>query len=192
VGDAICTTAVVIPADSGRKLVKLARRTLEGVIQGEKEDVQNPWDPILYGSDYGAFVTLWKNGALRGCVGTLWPDDPLFETVAAMTRAAAQCDPRFSPVTSAELAEIRISVSLLSPLTPVDDPTMLRVGDHGLYVENGHKRGVLLPQVAVEQGWDMQEFLRQTCRKGHLAEDAWQKPDTKVACFTTHVIEEEP
>lgn len=191
-GEAICTTEVDIPADSGRELVQLARRTLERITRGEQEDVRDIRDPILYGSEYGAFVTLWKNGALRGCIGTLWPDDPLFETVSAMTRAAAQRDPRFSPVTSNELAEIRISVSLLSPLTPVDDPMTLRVGDHGLYVENGHKRGVLLPQVAVEQGWDMQEFLRQTCRKGHLAEDAWQKPDTKVACFTTHVIEEEP
>jgi len=186
------TVAVDIPADTGRELVRLARRTLEGVIRGENEYVGDAPDSILQRSDYGAFVTLWKNGSLRGCVGTLSPDDPLFETVAAMTKAAARSDSRFPPVTADELADIRISVSLLSPLTRVDDPTMLRVGDHGLCVENGHNRGVLLPQVAVEQGWDMQEFLRQTCRKGHLAEDAWRKPDTRVACFTTHVIEEEP
>jgi len=149
--------------------------------------VPEAWDQL------GAFVTLRrKDGALRGCVGSILPGEPLSVTVSEMTRAAALDDPRFPPVTSDEVADLRISISLVFPLARLEDPAMLRIGEHGLYIENGLRCGVLLPQVPVEQGWDSLEFLSQTCRKANLAENAWQEPETKISCFTTHVIEEEP
>lgn len=184
---------VGIPPDAGRALVQLARQTLAETANGEEGRVGDIAHAVLRGSDFGAFVTLRrKDGALRGCVGRILAEEPLFETIVEMTRAAALDDPRFSPVTAEEIADIRISISLVSPLSPMDDPTMLRIGEHGLYIENGLRRGVFLPQVPVEQGWDRQEFLNQTCRKANLAEDAWREPETRVACFTTQVIEEEP
>ena len=183
---------VDIPPDAGRALMQLARRTLAETARAENDTVGDIEHPVLRGSDFGAFVTLRrKDGALRGCVGRILAEEPLFKTIMEMTRAAALDDPRFPPVGAEEIADIRISISLVSPLSPLDDLAMLRIGEHGLYIENGFRRGVFLPQVPVEQGWDKQEFLSQTCRKANLAEDAWREPETRIACFTTQVIEEE-
>ena len=177
-----------------RPLVQLSRQTLESSTDGGSVPMGDVvGHPSLEGLDLGAFVTLRRgDGALRGCMGCILPEEPLPETVVQMTRAAALDDPRFAPVSRDEVADIRISISLVFPLAPLHDPALLRIGEHGLYIQNGLRRGVLLPQVPLEQGWDTLEFLSQTCLKAKLAEDAWREPETKVACFTTRVIEEEP
>lgn len=122
----------------------------------------------------GAFVTFKKNGHLRGCIGSLLGDGPLYLTVARMARAAAFEDPRFPPVTAAEVPELELDISVLGPLTRCPDPSLVRVGRHGLLVRQGFRSGVLLPQVPVEWGWDRETFLAQTCHKAGLPPDVWR------------------
>jgi hypothetical protein len=119
------------------------------------------------------------------------PDRCLYETVIEMTEAAASRDHRMEPVRAAELAAIKIDISILSPLERAENPLALQVGRHGLYVTSRGRRGVLLPQVAAQHGWDMQTFLEQVCRKAGLKKSAWEDPATMISSFTALVIEEE-
>ena len=122
-----------------------------------------------------AFVTLHLNGRLRGCIGTVEPRDlSLADTVVMMARAAALEDPRFAPVQPDEVPALEIEISVLGPLVPVASPSEIQIGRDGLVVEEGHRRGLLLPQVPVEWGWDRETFLRQTCVKAGLPPDRWQ------------------
>lgn len=124
----------------------------------------------------GVFVTLKERGQLRGCLGTLQATGDLAGTVARCAADAATSDPRFSPVAPAELPDLSVEVSVLGPLEPIDpgQPDAIVIGRHGLVAEQGSKRGLLLPQVATEWGWTVEQFLRQTCRKAGLPDDAWQ------------------
>lgn len=148
-------------------------------------------DPYLTTSEYGAFVTLHREEDLRGCIGTCFPTRPLCETVMEMTEAAASRDHRVIPITIDELPDIRIDISVLSPLRLADNPLSLEVGRHGLHIASGDKRGVLLPQVAAQYGWDMKAFLAHTCLKAGLPENAWKWPNTRVSSFNALVIEEQ-
>jgi len=121
-----------------------------------------------------AFVTLHRDGELRGCIGHLDADGLLPEVIAQCAVAACSDDPRFSPVTTAELSGIQIELSILGAMEPITDPTEIEIGRHGLLVEKGWHRGLLLPQVAAERSWDRQQFLAQTCHKAGLPADAWQ------------------
>src|SRR5215471_1351173 len=125
----------------------------------------------------GAFVTLKRNGRLRGCIGTLECRQSLAEEVARVAVSAAREDPRFTPLQAAELQGLEVEVSVLGPLEPIDafDPDAFEIGRHGLVVEQGSRRGLLLPQVATEWGWDRETFLSQTCVKASLSSDAWRK-----------------
>ena len=125
-----------------------------------------------------AFVTIHIKGALRGCIGQLGPNEPLPRVVRDCAIAACSADPRFDPVTPAELWELEIEVSLLGPLEPVASPEDVEIGRHGLVVEQGRQRGLLLPQVATEWKWDREVFLSQTCHKAGLARDAWMRGAT--------------
>jgi AmmeMemoRadiSam system protein A len=129
--------------------------------------------PRAFPPTTGVFVTLHKHGELRGCIGHL-DDEPLIEGVVHCARAAASSDPRFSAVTQSELAEIDIEISMLGPLEAIASPAEVDIGRHGLIVEQGWQRGLLLPQVAVEWHWDERTFVEQTCRKAGLPSDAWQ------------------
>ena len=182
--------AIYLPFESRKRLIELARIALEGVVDGAKGQRGEVNDPYLLSSEYGSFVTLHKGTELRGCVGTCFPTNPLHETVAKMTQAAAAEDHRFSPITKDEIHEIRIDISVLSPLERAPEPLSLIVGKHGIYVTHGDKRGVLLPQVATEYGWDIKTFLRQVCLKADLPQDAWISQDTQISRFTTLIIEE--
>jgi AmmeMemoRadiSam system protein A len=122
----------------------------------------------------GAFVTLHQRGRLRGCIGHLEASEPLGRVVARCAVAAARSDPRFAPVSASELPEIDIELSVLGPLERLHDVQTLEIGRHGLVVEMGMERGLLLPQVATEHGWDCATFLEQTCRKAGLSRDAWK------------------
>lgn len=123
----------------------------------------------------GAFVSLHAAGELRGCIGHVEPDEPLGSVVCRCAVLACSEDPRFRAVSSREVAELEIELSVLGPLVPVSDPAAIEVGRDGLVVEQGSHRGLLLPQVAVEWKWDREMFLAQTCRKAGLPGDAWKR-----------------
>jgi AmmeMemoRadiSam system protein A len=124
----------------------------------------------------GTFVTLKRGGRLRGCIGTLECRRGLAEEVARVAVSAAKEDPRFEPLKASELEGLEVEVSVLGPLELIDpfDPNGFEIGRHGLVVEQGMRRGLLLPQVATEWGWDREAFLSQTCVKAGLRPDAWR------------------
>lgn len=128
----------------------------------------------------GAFVTLKRNGELRGCLGTLACRRPLAEEVARLAASTSHEDPRFEPVRGWELPDLHFEVSVLGPLEPIDPhaPDAIVIGRHGLVVEQGARRGLLLPQVATEWKWNREQFLAHTCRKAGLPSDAWQRAAT--------------
>ncbi len=134
----------------------------------------------------GVFTTLYLQGNLRGCVGYAMPVAPLYRAVAETARAAAFEDSRFSPVTKEEARQLGISLSVLSRLAPIR-PEDVEVGRHGLVISAGGRRGLLLPQVPGEYGWDRATFLEQTCRKAGLPPDAWRKNAT-IEAFTAEVF----
>jgi len=135
------------------------------------------------GERRGAFVTLHRGGELRGCIGRFEPEGSLARTVADMAVAAAFDDPRFPQLGAEEADDLDIHVSALGPRVPLSDPELLRVGRHGLVVTQGWHRGVLLPVIAVEQGWDPPTFLKHTCLKAGLRADAWRDPATTLETF---------
>ncbi len=136
----------------------------------------------------GAFVTLRRGGSLRGCVGTFAPTGPLCRVVAEMAVAAASQDPRFPPLEAAELDDLDLHVSVLSPLRPMKDPSEIAIGRDGILVRRGWHRGTLLPAVAVENGWGARTFLARTCLKAGLPPDAWQAPDAQVELFSAEEL----
>jgi AmmeMemoRadiSam system protein A len=140
----------------------------------------------------GAFVSLHRrsDGELRGCVGVLRADEPLADAVSRMAVAAATQDDRFDPVDPAELASLSIEISALSRLAPIR-PEEIELGRHGLVVRSGDRRGVLLPRVPVDHGWDRDSFLAHTCRKAGLAADAWTRGDTQLQGFTATVFSDD-
>ncbi len=139
----------------------------------------------------GAFVTIRTDGQLRGCIGYIESPLPLAKVVAEVAVKSARQDPRFPPLSSGELEEAALEVSVLSPLQPVKDIGDIRIGVHGLLLEHGLHRGLLLPQVALEYGWDAEEFLENTCRKAGLKEHAWKDPGARLFMFTAEVCNEE-
>ena len=134
----------------------------------------------------GAFTTLYYRGDLRGCVGYVFPVTSLYLTVAESARGAAFDDSRFPPVTRDQAPELRVSLSVLSPLYPLQ-PEQVEIGRHGLLISRGYSRGLLLPQVPLEHGWDRISFLEQTCRKAGLPPNAWQT-GAKLEAFTAEVF----
>lgn len=161
-----------------RELIQIARAAVTGSVTGR------PAPPPVESGDVpeasGAFVTLKKHGQLRGCIGTLECRRSLAEEIARAAVSAAREDPRFEPVKASELDDLDIEVSVLGPLEEIDprDPDAIVIGRHGLVVEQGRRRGLLLPQVAPEWGWDRGEFLAHTCAKAGLPADAWKNGAT--------------
>lgn len=172
-----------------QQLLALARASIETALRrGGGDPATPPGDPDL-GADAGAFVSLHKAGALRGCIGTFQAPGPLTDTVSRMARAAAFEDPRFPAVTRDELAALSLEISVLTPMNPVTDVDEIEVGRHGLYLVQGGRQGVLLPQVAVAHGWDRETFLEQTCRKAGLPPDAWKR-GAEIYSFEAQVFSE--
>jgi len=169
------------------RLLELARTALEEVVRfGRMSEVAEPAEALR--TPCGAFVTLHKGRHLRGCIGHIEAGRPLYTTVRECARAAALDDPRFQPVTPAELPSLRLEISVLSPLADVA-PQAIEVGRHGLLISRGVQRGLLLPQVAVEWNWDREQFLEETCRKAGLPPDAWRH-GARIQAFTAQVFEE--
>ena len=171
-------------AEERTTLLKLAHQAVASALEG-KDDLPEPPSPHL-AEPRAAFTTLYVNGELRGCVGYVLAATPLFLTVWETARAAAFHDPRFFPLTSEELHHLTVSLSILSPLVPIA-PADVEIGRHGLVISYVGRRGLLLPQVPGEHGWDRVTFLEQTCRKAGLPLDAWKR-GAKVECFTAEVF----
>jgi hypothetical protein len=184
---AAVTAGVELDEPTRRSLLDVAREAIAAHLAGRR-----PRLPSVAVSGHGAFVTLRQaaDGELRGCVGQLESSDPLVETVAAMAVAAATRDSRFDPVTADELASLRVEISVLSSLQPIE-PGDVEVGRHGLLVRLGERRGVLLPQVPLEHAWDRESFLGHTCVKAGLPADTWRQPGIEISGFTATVFGEE-
>lgn len=135
-------------------------------------------------SKRGAFVTLKKRGQLRGCIGYIKAYKPLWETVQEMAVAAAFHDPRFPSLRKDEIQYLSFEISVLSPFKRINHVDEIEVGKHGLYVVQGYKSGLLLPQVAIEYGWDRNTFLKETCYKAGLPMDAWMDTSTEIYIFS--------
>jgi AmmeMemoRadiSam system protein A len=165
-------------------LLGLAHRSISAASRKQSLSVEPP-SPHL-AEPRGVFTTLYYHAALRGCVGHVFPTSPLYRTVLETARAAAFEDTRFYPVRAEELLELKVSLSILSPLRSVP-PEQVEVGTHGLLVSLAGQRGLLLPQVPVEQSWDRIQFLEQTCRKAGLPVNAWQSGAT-LEVFTAEVF----
>ena len=167
-----------------------ARQVVEYTARGDDPNSINTL-PNDTRAHHGVFVTLHKHGRLRGCMGILDPEQPLEEAVRHAAISAAARDPRFSPVTTAELADINIEVSILSSPYPMRSPDDLELGRHGIIVRRGLQRGLFLPQVAVTHHFDKETLLNRCCsEKAGLPADAWRDPDTEVLLFTTDVMQE--
>ena len=177
-----------LPEAEKKTLLDTARRAVVLAAEQRKPLLNLPADAALQ-QPAGAFVTLHRHGRLRGCVGQLASTDALVMVVAYCAMAAALDDPRFAPLGAAELDGVAIEISVLSPLVEIA-PDRIETGKHGLLVTRGSQRGVLLPQVAEEFGWNAERFLEETCVKAGLERDAWKQPGTRVQAFTAEVFSE--
>jgi len=178
-----------LSTDQRRALLAYARQVVTANAGGARS---LPEPPREDGLDRlaGAFVSLHRRGRLRGCIGTFSTDRPLGEMVREMAQAASSDDPRFPAVKPEEVPELEFEISVLTPRRTIKDINEIRVGEHGLVVSRGGWRGVLLPQVATNFGWDRQTFLEETCMKAGLERDAWQDPRTVLEVFGAQVFGE--
>jgi AmmeMemoRadiSam system protein A len=158
---------MTIPEKDGALLLKIARSAIEACLGGASFSLPDVKSPALK-EKRGAFVTIYDGTHLRGCIGTFSAQKPLYETVVEMAVSSATRDPRFLPLTLDELPGVRIEISALTPLKRTEGVEEIEVGRHGLYIARGVHRGALLPQVAVEYGFDREEFLYQACLKAGL------------------------
>ena len=177
-----------LDAAQRKTLLGIARRALEGYVGAGKVPPEEGAQGKL-AAPGAAFVTLTTNGRLRGCIGYTEAVASLFKVVQECAVAAATEDPRFPPVSPGELPSLRIEISVLTPLFPLL-PEEVEVGRHGLLVRQGRMRGLLLPQVPVEQEWDRETFLDQVCVKAGLPPSAWRHGAT-LQGFTAEVFGEE-
>jgi AmmeMemoRadiSam system protein A len=163
-----------LSAEEKKELIRLARQAVQTFVVEKKVIACETDDPNLL-AERGAFVTLKKRGELRGCIGFIEPVASLCETVIRTAIYAASEDNRFTPVAPEELSELEVEISVLTPLKKIDNPRVVQVGKHGLVIAMGRNRGLLLPQVPVENNWDRETFLDQACLKAGLPADAWKK-----------------
>ncbi len=172
-----------------KTLLKLARNSIEEYLKSGRRALLPNAEGVL-GEIRGAFVTLHRKGRLRGCIGNIVGRMPLVETIREMAIASAVGDPRFHPVSLAEMQELDIEISVLTPLERITDVNEIEVGKHGILMTRGMYSGVLLPQVATEYGWDRETFLEETCHKAGLPADAWKDPTTSIEIFSADVFGE--
>lgn len=182
------TFVLNLSVEERQYLLDLVRARIDLVLHDQKVGFPLPPPPGVLTEKMGAFVTLKKNGQLRGCIGRLTSADPLYVTVGDMAEASAFHDSRFSPVTLNEFPDLDVEVSVMGPITRCENPSAIEVGRHGLIVQKGGRRGLLLPQVPVEWEWDRETFLAQTCRKAGLPLDAWHDPDTEIYWFEAFIV----
>lgn len=181
---------IMLNKSQRKKILEIARGAIEAYLKkGEKsEAAQN--DPALL-VKAGAFVTLHKHSQLRGCIGKLTGDGPLYLTVRDMAVEAAVGDPRFPAMQLEELSDIDIEISVLSPFKKIESVDDITLGVHGVLVKQGLRSGIFLPQVAIETGWPKEEFLSYLCsHKAGLSPDAWKNKATQIYIFSAEVFSE--
>ncbi len=166
-----------------KTLLEIAKRAIISKA-GNKELPKLTMDLPILKEKRGAFVTLKKRGHLRGCIGYIKAVKPLGDTVQEMAVAAAFHDPRFPSVKDEEIRELSFEISILSPLQKIHNIEDIEVGKHGLYIVRGYNSGLLLPQVAIEYGWDRESFLKETCCKAGLPPKAWKDKETEIYIFS--------
>ncbi len=172
-----------------KTLLTIARETVEHYVRGESVPNFSVKSEKL-NEKWGVFVTLTERGNLRGCIGLIRGVEPLYLGVKEMAISAATKDPRFSPVQPKELKDIKIEISVLTPMVKVNDPSEIVVGRDGLYVQYGFYSGLLLPQVATEYGWDRAQFLQETCHKAGLPGNCWKQEGAQLYRFSALIFSE--
>jgi len=177
-------------AEERRWLLRLAQLAIGAAVrgQGRREPLRMAEATPHLREARGASTTLHENGNLRGCIGYVLAVAPLEQTIRETARAAALEDSRFPPVSEDELERLQVEISVLSPMFRIA-PEDVVVGRHGLMISHEGRRGLLLPQVPEEWGWDRETFLAQTCRKAGLPADSW-KHGAKIEAFTAEVFGE--
>ena len=172
------------------QLLKLARTTIEKQLRNQQfTPVDEPQLPDALKSQCGAFVTLRKNGQLRGCVGRFTADEPLYKVVRQMASAAAFQDTRFQPVELSEMKNIEVEISVLTPLKPIKSIEEFKLGKQGIYMVKGYHSGTFLPQVATETGWNKEDFLGHCARdKAGIGWDGWK--DAELYTYEALVFSE--
>jgi AmmeMemoRadiSam system protein A len=171
-----------------RDLLKIARETIVSYVTSAVIPAVEAVSKGL-NLESGCFVTIKQHGQLRGCIGNFVSDKPLYRLVQEMAVSAATRDPRFYPMKVLDLDAFELEISVLSPLELISSVDEIQVGTHGIYLIKNNYRGVLLPQVATEYGWDRETFLKHTCLKAGLSENAWQK-DCQIYIFSALVFGE--
>ncbi len=178
----------VLNASQKKELLNIARKTLESYLaDGTIPEFEASDNLKKFGA---AFVTLTRNGELRGCIGQTTATEPLHLNISRHAVDAAVSDPRFTPVTRAELDSLKIEISVLSPIQPVESLNEIEIGRDGLMIFKGSSRGLLLPQVATDYKWDLNTFLEQTCHKAGLPANAYKDPDVTIFRFQAVVFGE--
>ena len=172
-----------------KTLLKIARESINNAVYDKKTPEYKINDKVL-NADCGAFVTLHIKGNLRGCIGNITSEIPLWETVRNMAVESALRDPRFYPLTPGELNEADIEISVLSPLKKIKDTGEIKVGKHGLFIKKGFYQGLLLPQVATDYKWNSTQFLEQTCYKAGLNKNCYREKTTEIFIFSAVVFGE--
>jgi AmmeMemoRadiSam system protein A len=170
-------------------LLSLARNTISLKIDNKDSPQSRNFSKTLERLA-GVFVTLNKNDQLCGCIGYVEGIKPLQTAVEEMAIAAAFNDPRFPPLEKEDMKDLDIEISILSPLEILADINNIEIGKHGLIIESGLHRGLLLPQVAVEYNWNNISFLEHTCQKAGLSVDAWKDESTKIQVFSAEIFSE--
>ncbi len=172
--------------DEKQKILELARQSLREAVCHHHVPEPVPTEGV-FGQTCGVFVSLHVGGKLRGCIGMVEPSEPLGMCIAECAASAALHDPRFAPMRPGEVeaAEIEVSVLTAPQLIRAEE---IEIGKHGLLIEQGARRGLLLPQVATEHGLNRERFLEEACKKAGLARDAWKSRDTHVYGFTCEIV----
>lgn len=178
-----------LTAEEKTVLLQIARSTVENFVRSGVYAVE-PREEKSLNARNGCFVTIKQKGQLRGCIGNFQSERPLFKEVAEMAVASASKDPRFYPMKQDDLGDFQVEISVLSKLEKIEDIQQIEIGRHGIYLEKGYYRGVLLPQVATEHGWDRENFLKQTCIKAGLPPEAWRAEDAEIYIFSAQVFGE--
>jgi AmmeMemoRadiSam system protein A len=178
-------TSPPLTLEEQQKLLRWARQTIEAAVRGEAQP-EIPEAELTDGlrAPHGAFVTIKKQGELRGCIGKMDFERPLWSNALTAAVASALEDPRFPPVGPTELGDISIEISILNPPEDLPRPEMFDVTRHGIIVEKGWRHALLLPKVAPEQGWDATKTLEMVCWKAGLPVDAWRDPSARLQVFT--------
>jgi AmmeMemoRadiSam system protein A len=179
----------MLSSDERKSLMNLARNTIYARLYSQDLPSYEPVSAQVT-EPRGAFVTLHKRGALRGCIGYVEAIKPLWQTVQEMAIASAFQDPRFPSLSKKEYDDIDIEISVMSPVKKISSTDEIEVGKHGIIIKKGYQQGLLLPQVATEEGWDRDTFLQHTCYKAGLVGECWKDKGTEISIFSAEVFSE--